>query len=124
MLITYKIIYFLILYIMRFAQKLFNIVWKYKLIWAWFWWINHQKTIKVEFIQKFLWFKKTINYTNKVYFDLYNKADNEHKYIWFANISEDWICLWYKKRNEIRKMIENHFKSEYVVGNYRNYFDK
>lgn len=109
---------------MRFTQKLFDLVWGHKITWVWFWLINHTKVVKVELSQKLFWFTKKISETHKVYFDLYNKTNYSQEFVWYANIEKDWIDLWYKKRNEIKKMIMKEFKSEYVVGNYRNSFEK
>lgn len=110
---------------MRITQKLFDLAWGHKIHGVWFSWINHVKVVAVYLELNLFWIRKAIvDKWDKVYFDLYEKKDLTQKYTWFATIEKDWIDLWYKKRNKIKQMIEKHFKSEYVVGNYRNNFEK
>ena len=109
---------------MKFTQRLFDLVWGHKISGVWFSWIKHQKIVAVWLEQRFLWFKRQINDTHKVYFDLYTKKDYTHEFVWYATIEKNWINLWHKKRNKIKQIIQKHFASEYVVWNYRDKMDK
>lgn len=109
---------------MSITQRLFDLVWGHRIQGVWFSWIKHVKVVKVDLVKHFFGITRPIESGHKVYFDLYNKWDYAQEFVWYANIEKDWIDLWYKKRNKIKEMIQKQFKSEYVVWNYRNSFDK
>lgn len=109
---------------MKITEVLLDLVWDHKIDKMEFTYIELQKVVKLEIIkQKFL-FSKNIVSDHNVYFDVYSKSDYTMQYVWCANIEKDWIDLWYKKRNKLKKMIQKHLESEYIVGNYRNTFEK
>lgn len=96
----------------------------YKIVWQWFAWINHQKVVQITFDKSFLFISSKIKWDRKVYFDLYDKKRDQQVFIWFANIEKDWIELWYKDRNKIIRLIQNHFKTDYIIWNWRNTLKK
>lgn len=98
---------------------------KYKIIAQGFAYIEHWKMVDLILEKTFLFFRQPIPQDHKVYFDLYDKRTGEKVYIWgMANIDQDWIKLGYKKRNQIKNLLENHFKSEFDIWNYRSNFEK
>lgn len=98
---------------------------KYKILAQGFDYIQHQKLVDIIIEKRFLFWRKPIPQTHKFFFDLYDKKTSQKIHIWgSANIDQDWIKLWYKKRNQLKSIINDHFKSEYDVGNYRSVFEK
>lgn len=100
-------------------------MYKYKVIAQGFSYIKHGKIIDLILEKQFFFLRKSIPQTHKVYFDLYDKKINEKIHIWgSANIEKSWVDLWYKKRNQVRDVLEKHFKTEFDIGNYRSNYEK
>lgn len=86
-------------------------------------WNTKEQTVTLK-KSVFPFFWKKVEMTERVYFDVYDQSWDHKVFDWFANIDQDWIKLWYKQRNKIRDLITNHFKWQYVIGNFRKTLKK
>lgn len=71
----------------------------------------------------FFW-RKPQKMLHKVYFDLYDLKITHKIYDGFCTIEKDWIELKARERKTIMDLLQKHFKSDYVVGNFRNTLKK
>lgn len=61
---------------------------------------------------------------HKVFFDVYDLAGTHKMYDGSCTIDKDWIDLGAKDRKKVMQVLQKHFESEFVIGNFRNTLKK